>query len=338
MGFVARKSFKLAPGVRVTVSKSGISASAGVPGARITCNTSGRTTKTVGIPGSGVYYRTSSTSRGPSSRSSVPRPTPAPPPSQVKPGLFDPKWEKELYKALTTGRRDQLAAIGSKYPEAHPVVTAIDGLYAMSAGDTERALTLCRAAFPATTGGGIAEQPFVKKYLRGSTVTVQIADGVSATLPIGRDAIGLALAELEQAAGNIDAAIDAVEQLDPSAVAAVSLSELYLEAGRHDDVVDVTNGLSNTDDPTALLLAYRGAALRELGHHTAAREAFKEALKSRSRDAAIRHFALVERAKTNFADGKQAAARKDLERVLAEDASFPGVRDLLEQWLPPATS
>ena len=169
----------------------------------------------------------------------------------------------------------------------------------------------------------------MRKYISASQVTIGVAEGVSATLPISRDAIGLALAELEQAAGNVDAAIAVVEQLDPSTIAAVSLCELYSEGGRHDAVVDLTNGMSNVDDPTALLLAFRGVALREMGHHTAAREAFKEALKSKTRDAGIRHFALVERAKTYLAEKKPSMARKDLERVLAEDANYRGVQQLL---------
>ncbi|HYJ70661.1 MAG TPA: hypothetical protein VEX15_23650 [Nocardioidaceae bacterium] len=177
---------------------------------------------------------------------------------------------------------------------------------------------------------GVLEQhPIVRKYLGANLVTVGVADGVSATLPISRDALGLALAELEQGAGHTDAAIAVVEQLEPSMIAAVSLCELYTEAGRHDEVVAVTNGLKNDDEPSALLIAFRGFALRGLGHHTAAREAFKEALKSKSRDARIRHFALVGRTQTYLAEGKASMARQDFERILAEDSNYPSVRETL---------
>jgi len=44
---------------------------------------------------------------------------------------------------------------------------------------------------------------------------------VSATLPISRDAVALTLGELRQAQGDLDAAIDIVEQLEPSTYAAV---------------------------------------------------------------------------------------------------------------------
>ena len=56
MGFRFRKSIKLFPGVRINLSKTGISTSVGVPGA--TVNLRGdKTTTTVGLPGTGVSYR-----------------------------------------------------------------------------------------------------------------------------------------------------------------------------------------------------------------------------------------------------------------------------------------
>lgn len=91
-------------------------------------------------------------------------------------------------------------------------------------------------------------------------LTVPIASGVTVTLPFGRDAAALALAELHQAAGDIDAAIDVVEEVDPTTPAAVSLAELYSEAGRRSDVIVVTEGLANVDDATALLLVFRSVA------------------------------------------------------------------------------
>ena len=233
MGFVARKSFKVMPGVRMTVSKSGLSASAGVPGARISKSSSGRTTRTVGIPGTGVYH-TKSTSSGQSqsgNQSRAASPPPAAAPGSTKPGFTAPKWEKVLYKAVTTSHFEELPSIAQAYPEAAPVAATLDGLVTMQSGQSERALEVCRWAW--ATAGEIQDHPFVRKYISASQVTIGVAEGVSATLPISRDALGLALAELEQSAGNVDAAIAVVEQLDPSTIAAVSLSELYSEAGQH---------------------------------------------------------------------------------------------------------
>jgi len=49
-----RKSKKIGP-LRVTVSKSGISTSAGVKGARVSLGADGKVRRTVAIPGSGIY-------------------------------------------------------------------------------------------------------------------------------------------------------------------------------------------------------------------------------------------------------------------------------------------
>jgi Protein of unknown function (DUF4236) len=60
MGFRMRKSIKVAPGVRVNVSKGGVGASVGGKGGRASVHSSGRRTVSAGsgvIPG--VYYQKS---------------------------------------------------------------------------------------------------------------------------------------------------------------------------------------------------------------------------------------------------------------------------------------
>jgi hypothetical protein len=65
MGFRFRKTIKLFPGVKLNLSKSGISTSIGVPGATINVSKRGNR-GTVGIPGTGISY--SEKLSGPSSR------------------------------------------------------------------------------------------------------------------------------------------------------------------------------------------------------------------------------------------------------------------------------
>lgn len=59
MGLCFRKSITIAPGVRVNLSKSGPSLSFGKNGLRETISATGKSTTTVGIPGTGVYYKKS---------------------------------------------------------------------------------------------------------------------------------------------------------------------------------------------------------------------------------------------------------------------------------------
>ncbi len=52
-------------------------------------------------------------------------------------------------------------------------------------------------------------------------------------------------------------------------------------------------------------------------------------MKSKSRHPAIRHEALSERAQNYLAQRKKALARKDMERIYAEDSTYPGLAEAL---------
>jgi tetratricopeptide (TPR) repeat protein len=244
-----------------------------------------------------------------------------------KPGLFAPKGEKELWKAIRAQDFEAAKRVGEEHPGFRVPAWSITGLSLMES-DPAEATRLLEAVF--ASGHDPAQMVFVNEYLR-TLVELPIAAGVTAHLPLNRDAVGLALAELKQEAGDVDGAIETVEQLEPTTYAAVSLAELYAQAKRWDDVVELTEGLSNEDDASALLLCYRGMAFREQGFHDAAHESLKEALRSRSRPAEIRHLALSERAANYAAQGKKAMARKDLERILAEDSGYEHVRERLAE-------
>lgn len=222
-----------------------------------------------------------------------------------------------------------MQAVAAQYPDYAVAAETIAGLKLVSSSEQASGKALMAKVF--ASGQEPGEQPFIKKYLPNMGFEVPIAPGVGALLPVSRDAIGLLLAELHQASGDNAAAIDVVEQLEPTAHAAVSLAELYTEAARYADVVELTEGIGNEDDASALLCVFRGIAFREQGYQQAAREAFKEALKSKKRDQVIRHRALLERARTYLAEGKRAMARKDLERIMAEDSDYEGLQELLAE-------
>lgn len=56
MGLRFRKSFKIAPGIRVNLGTKSAGISVGTKGCRYSLNTSGRRTASVGIPGTGISY------------------------------------------------------------------------------------------------------------------------------------------------------------------------------------------------------------------------------------------------------------------------------------------
>jgi tetratricopeptide (TPR) repeat protein len=319
-----RKSIRVVPGVRLNVSKRGVGASVGAGSVRYSAHSTGRRTVSArtGVPG--VWYQQQT---GGGSRAKARQPAPLPVVAPQKPGLFAPKSEKQLFKAWQARNAEMIASAGEQFPETSTAAFSLAGLMLASV-DGDRALVLLQRAF--ATGQEPAETPFFRKYVSGA-VELQVAEGVTAQAPLGRDAVGLTLAELYQSEDKFEEAIDVVEQLEPTTYAAVSLAELYVAAKRYPDVIELTDGVENTDDATALLCVFRGVAFRELGFQDAAHEAFKEALRSRSRDAAIRHLALSERATNYAAQGKRGMARKDLERILAEDSSFEGVKERLAE-------
>lgn len=333
VGFKVRKSIKIAPGVRLNVSHKNLGLSAGVRGARVSVNTNGRTTRTVGIPGTGISH-TSTTTSGRRSSSSAraaqqPRPVQPPKPKTVKPGLTAPAWEKQLFKQIQ-GVPDAsvIHGIGQQNPSVAPTAAMVEVLRVVGpSADAERGRVLLGWLFD--IGYDPSTDPFISKYLEAPEISIPVATGITADMRWDRQAMGLFVAELEQASGNVTRAIAVVESLEPTTVAAVSLAELYAEAGRWADIVDITNGLTNDDIAATFLLIQRGTALRELGYFEAARESLKEALRIRSRPSELRHLALVARGHTYLAEGKKAMARKDYERVLADNAEFPGLREML---------
>jgi tetratricopeptide (TPR) repeat protein len=243
----------------------------------------------------------------------------------VKPGLFAPKGEKELYKAIKAQDVKAIKSVGVYHKNFLLPSYSLAGLMLLT-DEPKEAEQLLSEAF--ATGKDPAEDKFVSSYL-STRLELSLAQGVTAELPVNRDAVGLALAELKQEHGDLDGEIEVVEQLDPTTYAAVSLAELYSQTERWDDVVELTEGMKNEDDASALLCVFRGQAFRQQGFHDAAHEALKEALRSKSRAAPIRHLALAERAKNYLAQGKKGMARKDLERILAEDSDHPNVREEL---------
>ena len=113
----------------------------------------------------------------------------------------------------------------------------------MLTSEPEEAERLLGEAFG--TGKDPAEDKFVATYLF-TYLELSLAQGVTAELPVNRDAVGLALAELKQDHGDLDGAIDVVEQLEPTTYSAVSLAEPYAHTSRWDDVIALTEGLSSS--------------------------------------------------------------------------------------------
>jgi hypothetical protein len=315
----------------MTVTPRGVGVSAGPRGAKLSVHSSGRVTQTVSIPGSGISHTTTfrPSARPPGGSAAPTSPSRPSQPTSATPGLIAPKWEKQLW--TVTIRRpssSDIADVAKLDPRSHHVVafleTVMDLLPSADLPSARR-----RVEWLWSSEYDPARDPFLNRYMPELTIVLSLTAEITAALPADRDALGLLLAELRQATGDVAQAIDCVESLTPSSPTAVSLAELYASQGRWMEIVDLTNDLENDDDLLTYLSIQRGVAFRELRMFDAARESFKRALAPRSRPAVLRHLALVERGHCYLAEGKRAMARKDFQKVLAENANYPNLADHL---------
>lgn len=102
MGFRFRKSVKIAPGVRLNIGKKSVGISAGVKGARVSVNSSGRVTKSVGIPGTGLSYVTTSKLGGAGEPDEPEKQQPVAPMDETPEPQSDPPQPPRKYTGLKT--------------------------------------------------------------------------------------------------------------------------------------------------------------------------------------------------------------------------------------------
>ena len=303
MGFRKSTSFKVMPGVRVRVSTSGVSTYVG-----------GRKTTARRAPAS---------SRPPIVRT----PTAAPAQAPVRPGLFAPKEEKALFTFVSEPEASSLDETVLAHPQYAKLGGVLLGLRHLIHGRTDPAVGCLRAAL--SLDGGLESHAFTQKYLSGYRLTLGIAGGVSVELPLSHDAATLALAEGLQIQGQTQTAVYYVEALDPSYPALLSLADLYIDLKDWNEVLRLTNGLGVDSEVTAMLAIFRAKSHLGLGELVAAKECIKPLTASKKYGSGLRFQALALRSEISLAEGAFARATADLEKILAEDSSVPGLREAM---------
>jgi len=246
-------------------------------------------------------------------------------------GPHAPPGEPALYELLRAGTYTpaDLDALAGAHPGYHLPITMLATALRYADGDIGET-TMAQLHMIVYHSADPATHPFFSTHMTtASHVLIPVTPCLSIAMPFGRDAAGLMLGDAHHARERIDAAIDAVARTTPGAHRAMMLARLYADAGRNAEVLRLTGAVDNGDDVGALLLTYRGIALTRTGFVNAARAAFNAALARRDRAQAIRHFALRHRAELHAASAGHARARRDLERILAEDPTAADVEERL---------
>jgi tetratricopeptide (TPR) repeat protein len=343
MSFRFFRRIRIAPGISLNLSKTGMSMSmsVGSSGAKFTVGTRG-TRATIGLPGTGLSYSVSDP-LGKAKSGTQRRPDPVPASRRPSLGFF---------KRLITPAHEE---------------SFVDGLAALSDGQEAEALRLMEAALDqdATMADAAWLAAFMRLKLEHFDTAArhfQLALQQSQTLGqmfgqygltprIGLPVTPEVIAELQPNAhsallGLVEALqlqgkdIEAVAHLEilldhqaDDPVVLASYAELVLDMedqSRWQRVVKLTAPVGNETAVHTAVLLQRGQALVRLGMDHAAEGVLTTALRrTTGRAESLLREIRYQRALVYERLGKRAQARRELERVYAEDPGFEGVAQRL---------
>ena len=339
MGFRFFRRIKISPGVTLNFSKSSVSTSFGVRGAKVTLGDRGLR-KTVGIPGTGLFYtEVSSSKRGRdrSGRQSGPSLPPPEPRQKLDLGFFErlltPKPERAFVdgcKAYVAGKKKKAAEelCGATHLADGAFLAGFLAINDKRLDEAERHLKQA-AAMHQTLG-----QHF-DKYGLEVELALPITEFVTAHIRPCRRGVLLGLAEVYQAQDQVKNALDCLNKLrrdtTDDMVVNLSLAELVHEVAPTNkrlakQIVELAGDVKNESSVHAALMLYKAQALRTLNLHTAARDVLTAALrKKKDRDEELLRALRYERGCVYEDLGQNTRARGEFEKLYAEKPSYEDV-------------
>lgn len=349
------RRIKIAPGLTLNLSKSGGSLSIGPRGAKITVGPRGRRA-TVGIPGTGLFYTTTSktgrsrnTRRGAAgSRGNAPADvTDATDSAAQRPenrltlGFFKRLITPKDEEALVDGCRElflghERKALDHLRRAAHLADGAfLAGFLSLKLGRDEDAAGYLEIAAAQRQRLG----RHFSKYGVTPTMSLPVTDEIAAHAEPNLRGVLLGLVEAYQRLQRWHDAIACLERLlrlEPDdVVVKLSLAELLLDARPGDrracrKIVRLASGLENDSPIHAALLLYRARALRGLGLLDAARETLTAGLRRwKHRPPELLRAMRYERALICEDLGQRGRARRDFEKLYAEAPDYEDVAQRL---------
>ncbi len=346
MGFRFWRRMKIAPGVTLNLSKSGGSLSFGGRGAHYTIGSRG-TRKTAGIPGTGLFYTTTGSLGGSSGKSggkkssTSPASPHVPAKDRLSPGflkrLFMPAEEESLVdgcREIISGNDE--AALSYLSRSVHLADGAfMYGVTCLKLNRPDQALQPLLGAYQKRS----RLNKHLGKYGIAPVASVPVTDEVTAHAGPGTAGVLLCLVEIYQEKQKWQEARNCLEllrRLSPhDVVVKLSSAELLLDESPHDrktceKVVRLSEGLKNESPVHAALFLYKARALRNLGLPQAARDTLTGAMRrKKNRSAELLRALRYERMLAYEDLGHKGRARKELEKLYAQDPDYEDVADRL---------
>ncbi len=347
-----RRSVQIAPGVKLNFTKTGLGLTAGVRGAHYSVNTSGRVTRSVGIPGTGLYYQDRHSAARPAAARGRPAahqtaalmaPAVSPAALVPRPGLLASGAERAYHRGVLAYLAGDRAATLAAFEEAlaqDPSATSAHlfaGVAASNLDDGRRAAAHLEAVVASPAGlPDRLQAKYLPERAFSLSLAVRITEAVTARPPVSELAAALMLAEVYQEQGRLEEAIGVVHQVHealPSPLVRLSLCDLLLADGDYGGVVETAAGVANESDVELEILHIRAAAQVALDQRTGALDSFKAALaRTAGRDPGLLLAVRYDRALALERFGQHAKSRADLERVYAAD---PGYEDVAARLAAP---
>lgn len=344
-----RRSIGLGKGVRLNVNKGSLGMSFGVRGARYSVNTSGRTTRSVGIPGTGLYSVSSSGGgRGRAQTRAAPnRGYAQVPPAAMttitpelaerfipKPSFLASGPEKRFREGVVAYLQQNWETAAHLFEQTVQADSRnVSDDYFLGASYTRmKQYGGAAACFERVVASDIGlPDALMQRYVPG-TLEMQLPITERITVSVGFDSIGatLVLAELYQELGRREEAIGLAQRLLdvlPDDALRLSLADLLYDDDDFQGLVELTQGVENRDDVTLATLHLRAKALANEGLVAPAAELLSACLRrTAGRDPELLKEIRYNRAEAYELLGDVKRAKADWSKLVAEDAFYRDAR------------
>lgn len=309
-----RRSVRLAPGLRLNVSKTGVGLSAGPRGARMSVHSRGVMTRSVGIPGTGLHWR-----------------------DDRRIGARERGGATQRTRARST-RHPGVATSG---PLSVPAVLASEALAAaaVQVGDATPVRAVVRAAGEGDLGGllGLVDHPQVgPAAAAAATLLASERDHVDVAAQLARRDLQaeldhpLTVRLLHGTPVWHRVAVDRPVVVPAPLAVLLGALAACVRVGDHDHVLTVTEAVDPTDVATAALTVERARAAAGAGLPDAAKELLAPLARRTSLGPRVRAAGYETRVVAHLATGDRSRARQDVERLIALDARWPTLPTLRE--------
>jgi tetratricopeptide (TPR) repeat protein len=351
-----RRSISLGGGVRLNFNKRSLGLSAGARGIRYSANTSRQSTRSIGVPGTGLYYRSQTRPRSSGSRATstagtrtnsttIREITPEIVDQVVpRPGFLASNTEKRFREGLVLYLKQQWTDAAQAFESASATDTRnvsddflLGATYARLKRPTDAAK--CFEKVVANPVG--LPDDLMRKYVPG-TLTMHVPITERVVVELGFNSIGAALilAELYQQLGRRSEAIGLVQRLrtlapDDQAIR-LSLADLLYDDNDFKGLIELTDGVENTDDVALAMLHLKAKALANQGLLGPAAEVLSACLRrTANRDAELLKEIRYNRAEAYELLGEARKAKADWTKLVADDPMYRDARQRLERGTAP---